>query len=71
MSGGLPELIGKIGLDVSASNPSRVYAIVEAELDKGGLYRTDDSGETWELLNGDRILWSRAWYYIHLKADPL
>ena len=71
MSGGLPELIGKIGLDVSASNPSRVYAIVEAELDKGGLYRTDDSGETWELMNGDRILWSRAWYYIHLKADPL
>jgi photosystem II stability/assembly factor-like uncharacterized protein len=71
MSGGLPELIGKIGLDVSASNPSRVYAIVEAELDKGGLYRTDDSGETWELINGDRTLWSRAWYYMHLKADPV
>lgn len=71
LAGGLPELIGKIGLDVSASNPSRVYAIVEAELDKGGLYRSDDGGETWELMNGDRILWSRAWYYCHLKADPL
>ncbi|MDH3989271.1 MAG: glycosyl hydrolase, partial [Gammaproteobacteria bacterium] len=71
MSGGLPELIGKIGVDVSASKPNRVYAIVEAELDKGGLYRSDDFGETWSLINGDRILWSRAWYYIHIKADPV
>lgn len=71
LAGGLPELIGKIGVDVSASKPNRVYAIVEAELDKGGLYRSDDSGKTWELLNNDRILWSRAWYYIHIKADPV
>jgi photosystem II stability/assembly factor-like uncharacterized protein len=70
LGGGLPELIGKIGIDVSASRPNRVYAIVEAELDKGGLYRSDDYGDTWTLMNGDRILWSRAWYYIHIKADP-
>ncbi|MGI9205529.1 MAG: WD40/YVTN/BNR-like repeat-containing protein [Woeseiaceae bacterium] len=71
LEGGLPELIGKIGVDVSTSMPNRIYAIVEAELDKGGLYRSDDFGETWELLNNDRILWSRAWYYIHIKADPV
>jgi len=71
LGGGLPELIGKIGVDVSASSPSRIYAIVEAELDKGGLYRSDDFGESWNLMNGDRILWSRAWYYNHIKADPL
>ena len=71
LGGGLPELIGKIGIDVSAGSPNRVYAIVEAELDKGGLYRSDDYGETWTLMNGDRILWSRAWYYNHIKADPL
>ena len=71
LAGGLPELIGKTGVDVSASMPNRVYAIVEAELDKGGLYRSDDYGETWKLMNGDRILWSRAWYYIHIKADPV
>ncbi len=71
LEGGLPETIGKIGVDVSASRPNRIYAIVEAELDKGGLYRSDDYGESWELMNGDRILWTRAWYYIHIKADPV
>jgi len=71
LGGGLPELIGKIGVDVSASSPNRVYAIVEAEIDKGGLWRSDDYGATWELINNQRILWSRAWYYIHIAADPL
>ena len=70
LGGGLPELIGKTGVDVSASSPNRVYAIVEAEIDQGGLWRSDDYGETWSLLNSERIIWSRAWYYIHIKADP-
>ncbi|MEE4162477.1 MAG: hypothetical protein V2I25_08185, partial [Woeseiaceae bacterium] len=68
---GLPELIGKIGIDVSASHPARLYAIVEAEPGEGGLYRSDDGGETWELVNGDRILWTRSWYYQHIAADPV
>ena len=68
---GLPELIGKIGVDVSASNPSRVYAIVEAMPGEGGLYRSDDAGESWKLVNGDRILWTRSWYYMHITADPV
>jgi photosystem II stability/assembly factor-like uncharacterized protein len=68
---GLPKLIGKIGVDVSASNPNRLYAIVEAEKGKGGLYRSDDGGESWQLKNGDRILWTRSWYYMHIAADPV
>jgi photosystem II stability/assembly factor-like uncharacterized protein len=68
---GLPELIGKIGVDVSASNPQRLYAIVEAMPGEGGLYRSDDGGKTWELKNGDRILWARSWYYMHIAADPV
>lgn len=71
LTGGLPEVIGKIGVDVSASNPRRVYAIVESEPDQGGLWRSDDAGETWTLVNGHRVLHTRAWYYIHLAADPV
>ncbi len=37
LEGGLPKLVGKIGVDVSASNPNRLYAIIEAEPEKGGL----------------------------------
>ena len=70
LGGGLPQLIGNTGVDVSARSPNRIYAIVEAEIDKGGLWRSDDYGETWSLLNNERIIWSRAWYYIHIKADP-
>ena len=71
LTGGLPEFIGKIGVDVSASNPKRLYAIVEALPGEGGLYRSDDGGETWELKNGARILWTRSWYYMHIAADPV
>jgi photosystem II stability/assembly factor-like uncharacterized protein len=71
LEGGLPEMIGKIGVDVSASNPQRVYAIIEAEPEQGGLWRSDDGGETWELINSHRALHTRAWYYIHIAADPV
>ncbi len=71
LGGGLPEMIGKIGVDVSASNPDRIYAIIEAEPEKGGLWRSDDAGKTWKLINGHRVLHSRAWYYIHITADPV
>ena len=65
---GLPEdIMGKIGVAVSPANSSRVYAIIEAE--KGGMYRSDDAGKTWKLINSDRILRARSWYYMHIFAD--
>lgn len=70
LEGGLPDVVGKIGVDVSASNPQRVFAIIEAEPKMGGLWRSDDGGETWELIDGHRVLHSRAWYYMHIAADP-
>ncbi|MDH4107147.1 MAG: glycosyl hydrolase [Gammaproteobacteria bacterium] len=71
LEGGLPEMVGKIGVDVSASMPERVYALIEAEPEKGGLWRSDDAGKTWKLINGHRVLHTRAWYYIHVTADPV
>ncbi len=71
LGGGLPDLVGKIGVDISASNPQRVYAIVEAEYGEGGLYRSDNAGNSWKLINPHRVLHSRAWYYNHITTDPV
>lgn len=71
LKGGLPTTIGKVGVDVVASQPSRVYAVVEAEEGKGGLYRSDNYGESWRLVSEDRLIHSRPWYYNRVTADPL
>jgi len=70
LGGGLPEgVVGKVGLSISAANPSRVWAMVEAE-PGNGLWRSDDSGETWTFLTGEGRLAGRAFYYHHVVADP-
>ena len=63
-------LLGKIGLAASPARPGRVWAIIENQPD-GGIYRSDDYGETWVVGSKDNRLISRAWYYMHLTADPL
>jgi photosystem II stability/assembly factor-like uncharacterized protein len=66
---GLPKgPYGRIGLAVAA-NSERVYAIIEAK-ENGGLYRSDDGGDTWDLVNGSHSLFQRPWYYMHVIADP-
>jgi photosystem II stability/assembly factor-like uncharacterized protein len=67
---GLPELMGKIGIDVSRANPHRVFANIEAGDGKGGVYRSDDGGATWTQTNSDRITQTRSWYYMEVFADP-
>lgn len=65
---GMPEgPHGIIGVAVSPVNPDRVWAIIENEA--GGVYRSDDAGNEWELVNSDRSLRQRAWYYTRIYAD--
>lgn len=65
----LPELMGKIGVAPSPAKPGRVWALVEAK-EKGGLYRSEDYGASWSLINGERRVQARSWYYMHVFADP-
>ncbi|HSB09530.1 MAG TPA: hypothetical protein VLM38_08595 [Blastocatellia bacterium] len=67
---GLPtELIGKANLAVTAANPNRIYALVEAK-PGGGFYRSDDAGQTWALINSQGTLIQRPFYYTTIGADP-
>ena len=63
------DTLGIIGVTVSPANSDRVWAIVENK-EKGGIYRSDDGGETWDHINDDRSLRQRAWYYTRIYADP-
>lgn len=69
---GLPEEMGKMAISVSASNPDKVYCLIESDsnLDKGGLFVSDNAGESWSMVSGDNRLTQRAWYYTEVFADP-
>ncbi|MDX8503117.1 hypothetical protein RFM99_32660 [Mesorhizobium sp. VK4C] len=64
-----PGILGKIGVSVSEAQRGRVYALIEAEDDKVGLYRTDDYGDHWSHVSPNRDLMHRPWYYTHVFAD--
>jgi photosystem II stability/assembly factor-like uncharacterized protein len=61
--------LGKIGVSVSGGDSNRVYAIVEALEEAGGVYRSDDGGEHWTQTTSDHRLRHRPWYYTHVTAD--
>ncbi len=70
LTDGLPTSMGKIGISVSRANSNRVFAIVETEKSKSGLYRSDDGGKNWALLSNNQDICSRSWYYMEVFADP-
>jgi len=76
---GLPDADwGRAGVDV-ASDGRRVYALIQSPLQNSpqaspsktsGLYRSDDGGNSWSLVNNDSRLTSRAWYFTGVTIDP-
>ncbi len=67
---GLPEGdYGRIGITISTNEPKRVYAMIESK--KNGLYRTDDGGFNWELVNSTAAdVSNRPFYFQDIRVDP-
>jgi photosystem II stability/assembly factor-like uncharacterized protein len=62
--------LGRIGFCIAASNSNRLYATVDAGK-YGGIYRSDDAGESWININSDERLWGRGSDFAEIKADPV
>ncbi|HKV23133.1 MAG TPA: hypothetical protein VJN93_00940 [Candidatus Acidoferrum sp.] len=67
---GLPHApIGKIDVAVAPSDSNRVYALIQTA-DQGSVWRSDDGGSQWKVVNYQRTLIGRAGYYIRLAVSP-
>lgn len=69
ISKGLPAGdLGRIALAIAPSKPNVLYANVEAK--QTGLYRSEDSGESWNFVNRSFNVEIRPFYFSHLAVDP-
>ncbi|MEP1096398.1 MAG: glycoside hydrolase [Cyclobacteriaceae bacterium] len=69
---GLPSAdqgLGRIGVAISRSNSKRMYATVDAR-ENGGIYLSEDAGESWTLVNDNRRLWGRGSDFAEVKVHP-
>ncbi len=72
--------LGKIALSMTPADPQRIYALIETSSneefspirpeDDGSLWRSDDGGDTWRLVNRDHTLMQRPHYYTRVVAAP-
>jgi photosystem II stability/assembly factor-like uncharacterized protein len=74
LAGGLPgagpnDLFGRSNVGVTAAKPDRIYALIEAK-PGAGLYRSEDAGATWTLVNSTGAILTRPFYYDTLGVDP-
>lgn len=67
---GLPEGdLGRMGLAIAPSDPNRVYAYIESK--KNALYRSNDGGENWTMVNDDmEEIGNRPFYYAEIYVAP-
>src|SRR6266536_5056295 len=61
---------GRVAVAVAPSKPAVVYAFIEAEPPKNGLYRSEDGGRTWEARDRSQAMIWRPFYFANLIVDP-
>jgi photosystem II stability/assembly factor-like uncharacterized protein len=61
---------GRVAVAVAPSKPNTVYAFIEAEIPRDGLYRSDDGGKTWTHLDRSQNMIWRPFYFANLIVDP-
>jgi photosystem II stability/assembly factor-like uncharacterized protein len=72
LTAGLPgagDSVGRIGIGVAPANPKRLYAVVDAEK-LGGIYRSEDAGESWKRANDDPRLVGHSGDTNEIRSDP-
>lgn len=70
---GLPTFaqgLGRIGFDISRSNPNVLMATVDADQQHGGIYRSEDGGENWTKVSSDGRTWGRGSDFAEIKIHP-
>jgi photosystem II stability/assembly factor-like uncharacterized protein len=70
---GLPTgIFGRVGIALAPSAPNTVYALLQADYkgQAGGLFRSDDAGQNWSLVNNSMDITQRAFYYGNVYVDP-
>jgi photosystem II stability/assembly factor-like uncharacterized protein len=69
---GLPTFaqgLGRIGFCIAPSDPKRMYATVDSP-ELGGIYRSDNAGESWVRTSSDERFWGRGSDFAEVKVDP-
>ena len=71
LTNGLPtwgERLGRIGLGIAPADPNLIYALVDSPK-LGGLYRSNDGGESWKRINSDVRVWGRGDDFACVRVD--
>ncbi len=72
LTNGLPKGkdLGRIGVEIAPANPRRIFVVCGSDAKSGGVFRSDDAGESFTKINDDERLWGRPGDFAEIRTDP-